>query len=251
MDAISSIGQMFTSGANTLGSSTMPMWQKLLGLGSAGAGGIGNILAGDKRNQVLNQQLTDQKNLMNLVNNPTLLANKTAALEQPLSAGLTSSVGNAVQGYLAERGLSQAPGIQAETMAQGLAPYKLQEQQMAMQQMMQMLGLPAQASARFLPYPQSTDLSKLFQSLFKPNTTLNAQNSPIAASMIHNVTGGSNGYNPGDPTGTYDFGGLTAPLGNNIPSDTAAPYNGDNSGSNFNWMDLISGGGGLTPQAAS
>src|SRR5882762_4833327 len=139
MDAISKIGGIF-SGGNSGGMpsdappipSTGVNWQKLLSAGMAGSGIIGNVLASNKRNQVLNQQLTDQRNLMALANNPTLLASKAAALERPLSSGLTSSVGNAVQGYLAERGLSQAPGIQAEALSQGLAPYKLQSQQMAM-----------------------------------------------------------------------------------------------------------------------
>src|SRR5882672_4741871 len=100
MDAISNIGSFLKSGISDMGSSSTPSWQKLLGLGTGGAGMIGNVLASNKRNQVLNQQLTDQRNLMALANNPTLLAQKAAALERPLSSGLTSSVGNAVQGYM-------------------------------------------------------------------------------------------------------------------------------------------------------
>lgn len=234
MDAISSIGSMVSGGVNTLGSTTMPIWQKLLGLGTAGAGGIGNILAGNKRNQVLNQQLTNQQQLMNLVNNPTQLATNAAALQRPLSAGLTSSVGNAVQGYLAERGLSQSPGIASETLAQGLAPYQLQEQQMAMQSYLQSLGLPAQASARFLPYPQSTDLSKLFQSLLNPNAG-SGGNLPFGT-----VT-------PGSPAGIGVANQPTMDMLMNQP-DTST---GDTGGTNFNWMDLLSNGSGLIPSEAS
>lgn len=215
MEAISSIGSLFSSAGSAIGSSTMPLWQKIAGLGAGGTGTIGNILASNKRNQALQQELDVQKQLMGLT--PSAMAAGASQLERPLSAGLTSSVGNAVQGYLAERGLSQAPGIQATTLAQGLAPFKMQEQQLAMNAFLQKLGLPAQAAARFLPTPGSIDLSKLFQGLFSrpdpsatsPSTAFTGAPQPTMAQLapLSGLTG------PSDPsaTGTYNFGDLTPP----------------------------------------
>jgi len=227
MDAISSIGNLFKGSSGGLDIS------KLFGIGAGGAGAIGNFLASQKRNEVLNQQLAVQRQLMNMT--PDQLSAGITSLERPLTAGLTSSVGNAVQAYLAERGLSQAPGIQSETLAQGLAPYQLQEQQLATQAFLQKLGLPAQAAARFLPYPQSTDLSKLFQSLFnRPNTgQVPSFTSPGPAN--YGPTLSQLGVNPADTTGSTDFGQLTPPTDNGA----------------FNWMDLLSNPGGLTPSFAS
>jgi hypothetical protein len=205
MDAISSIGSTISG----MGGGSNPLWQNLLKLGSAGAGGIGNILASVKRNQVLNQSLNNQQNLINLANNPSALAGNINKLVRPLSAGLTSSVGNAVQGYLGERGLSEAPGIASETLAQGLAPYQQQEQQMAINAYLTSLGLPAQATPRFLPYPQGTDLSKLFQSIFTKPTPM--------------------------PFGTNGAGLMTGPN----PSPTYGDTSNSGSGANFDWLNMI------------
>ena len=49
---------------------------------------------------------------------------------------------------MGERGLSQAPGIFGETMAQSLAPFQIQEQQMAMNAILQKLGLPIEAAGQ-------------------------------------------------------------------------------------------------------
>lgn len=241
MEAISSMGSLF-GGIKDMGSSAMPLWQKIAGLGAGGAGTIGNILASNKRNHVLQQELDVQKQLMGLT--PSAMAAGASQLERPLSAGLTSSVGNAVQGYLAERGLSQAPGIQATTLAQGLAPFKMQEQQLAMNAFLQKLGLPAQAAARFLPTPGSIDLSKLFQSLFsRPDpSTVNQpfRGAPQPTASQLNPYSGLTGPNDPSTTGNYNFGGLTAPLPSTpTPSDT---------GSNFDWMNLLTpamAGGGM------
>jgi len=233
MDAISNIGTMFSNAGSSIGNPDMPIWQKLLGLGAGGAGTIGNILASNKRNQALQQQLDVQKQLMSLT--PEAIAKGAAAIEKPLSSGLTTSVGNAVQGYLAERGLSQAPGIQAETLSQGLAPYKLQEQQLAMNAFLQKLGLPAQAAARFLPYPQATDLSKLFQSLFqRPDPSINPTFGTGGIGIANQPTIQQlTGLMGSDPNA-----GVVSPAPNGID-----PSLGTGGGSNsFNWMDL------LTPQ---
>jgi len=97
---------------------------------------------------------------------PAEVVQGITSLEQPLSQNLIHNVGNTVQGQLAERGLSQAPGIQAQALAQGLAPYQLQEQQMAQQAFFQKLGLPISAQpSPFGPFPQTTNTSQLWQAL--------------------------------------------------------------------------------------
>lgn len=245
MDAISNIGGAIGTGVSDA-TSSMPTWQKILGLGSAGAGAIGNIFASNKRNQVLNQQLTDQQNLMNIANNPQLLAQNIQSVERPLSNALTASVGNSVQGYLGERGLSQAPGITTEALAQGLAPFQQQQQQMAIQAYLQSLGLPAQAAARFLPYPTSTPLNSLFQSLFK--NTNGTNNPPFGSGGGNGVpgTGVANLPNLQQLTG-IDTGGQANPAANGI--DPSLLNSG--SGGDFNFMDFLmnngGGGTGLVP----
>jgi hypothetical protein len=235
MEAISSIGSLF-SGIKDMGSSTMPLWQKIAGLGAGGAGTIGNILASNKRNQVLQQELDVQKQLMGLT--PSAMAAGASQLERPLSAGLTSSVGNAVQGYLAERGLSQAPGIQATTLAQGLAPFKMQEQQLAMNAFLQKLGLPAQAAARFLPTPGSIDLSKLFQGLFsKPDPSGSIFRGAPQPTMQQLDPNGGNWQMPSG----VDTNGLP-PMSMQPPDVSGSGWAGTGGG-NFNWMNFLTPSG--------
>lgn len=134
------------------------------GLGSAGMGVIGNIQANSARNSVLNAEMA-RMNAYNRLT-PGQVATGISQLERPLDSNLLHSVGNAVSGQLAERGLSQAPGIQAEALAQGLAPYQLQEQQLAQQAFFQKLGLPIQAQpSPFGPFPQTTNTNQLWQAL--------------------------------------------------------------------------------------
>ena len=152
------------------------------GLGSAGMGVIGNIQANNARNSVLSAE-TNRMNAYNKLT-PAQVAQGITSLEQPLSSNLTKSVGNVVSGQLAERGLSQAPGIQAQALAQGLAPYQLQEQQLAQQAFFQKLGLPISAQpSPFGPYPQTTNQNQLFQALSR--IFMNGPNS----------NGANNGFN--------------------------------------------------------
>lgn len=149
------------------------------GLGSAGAGIIGNVQANNARNSVLSAEM----NRMNAYNKmtPADVVKGITSLEQPLSSNLTHNVGNVVSGQLAERGLSQAPGIQAQALAQGLAPYQLQEQQLAQQAFFQKLGLPISAQpSPFGPFPQTTNQNQLWQALSR---------------TFMNAPGGNNGFN--------------------------------------------------------
>ena len=132
--------------------------------GTAVSGTVGNILGNKTRNQVLQQQIDYTKQLQNLT--PAQLTQMIAQIQQPLSDSLTRGVGNTVSAQLAERGLSQAPGIFASSLAQGLAPYQLQEQQLAQQALFQKLGLPISSRpSPFGPYPQQTNTNQIWQSL--------------------------------------------------------------------------------------
>jgi hypothetical protein len=104
--------------------------------GSAVAGVGGNILEDVKKNEY-------QNFVLNLVKNPNQLAALISKLQQPLNNGLTQAVGNQVQGNLAERGLSQAPGVFAASESQALAPFYQQNQNTATQALLSALGLPA------------------------------------------------------------------------------------------------------------
>lgn len=158
MDAATSLFSSLTGGGG--GSDFL----KLLGIGSGVMGTVGNIQANAARNKVLSSEM-DQMNALNKLT-PAQIASGTQALEVPLSDNLVKSVGNTVQGELASRGLSQAPGIYASSLAQGLAPYQLQEQQMAQQAFFQKLGLPISARpSPFGPFPSTTNQNQLYQAL--------------------------------------------------------------------------------------
>jgi hypothetical protein len=131
----------------------------LLSGGLLGAGEVGNIIEGSK-------QQSYQNYILNLLKNPQLLAQMAAKIQQPLNNGLIQSVGNQVQGNLASRGLSQAPGIFAATESQALAPFYQQNQSTAMQALIQSLGLPAGT------FSQPTNLApamQLFMNSLRPN----------------------------------------------------------------------------------
>lgn len=122
--------------------------------GSAAAGTVGNILEEQKKAAYSNF-------VMSLLKDPSKLAAMAAKIQQPLNNGLTQAVGNNVQGNLAERGLSQAPGIFAATESQALAPYYQQNQNTAMQAVLSSLGLPAGT------FGQPVNTAGSFQSLIQ------------------------------------------------------------------------------------
>lgn len=138
----------------------------IMQLGTAGAGTVGNILGNRTRNDVLKQQMDYTKMLQNMT--PAQMMAQITTLEKPLSQNLINNVGNTVQGQLGERGLAQAPGIYASSLAQGLAPYQLQEQQMAQDAFFKKLGLPISSRpSPFGPFPATTNTSAIWQSLMQ------------------------------------------------------------------------------------
>lgn len=168
MDSISSLFANLAPSASGTAESGGLM-SKILPLimgGSAISGTVGNIMANRSRNQVLSSEMAQMKALENLT--PAQIAQGTAQLQAPLSQNLINNVGNGVQAQLATRGLSQAPGIYTQALATGLAPYQLQEQQMALDAFMKKLGLPIAARpSPFGPFPNQTNTSQLWQSILQ------------------------------------------------------------------------------------
>lgn len=202
----------------------------LLG-GSSVLGTVGNIEANQSRNSVLNAEIA-RMNAYNKLT-PGQVTSGITSLEQPLSQNLTNSVGNTVQGQLAERGLSQAPGIFTQALGQGLAPYQLQEQQLAQQAFFQKLGLPISAQpSPFGPYPQTSNASGAFQgaAFQKALQQLYANNNPS----------GGTGSIPG--LDNIMFGGLTPPTGGGVPT-TPGSGGGIDSLNFFNNLGLDTSGG--------
>lgn len=129
-------------GASGAGGMQMAPWMKYLLLALGGSGILSNFLRnrsiGSEYN-FLNQQ---QRALTGM--SPQALAGKVASATQPLSHGLEQSVGNEVQAMMAERGLSQAPGIFSANMAQAFAPYYQQNQNTALNLILRQMGIPVE-----------------------------------------------------------------------------------------------------------
>jgi hypothetical protein len=204
MDALGSLGDWF-------GSSGGKGLLDLLGLGATGAGLVGNIATERARSGELNTLKQAQK----AASDPTLLAKEVAAATQPLSSGLTQDVGNVVSGSLAERGLSQAPGIQGTELATALAPFYQQNQNTALQLVLEKLGIPIQAAQAYLQnLPSTVNLSPLVAMLMKggmfgsPSTGAPATPSP--PQTMDWTFGGSSGITPPPATdtggGSFDMG---------------------------------------------
>lgn len=188
----------------------------IMQLGTAGAGTVGNILGNRTRNDVLKQQMDYTRMLQNMT--PAQMMQQITALEKPLSQNLISNVGNTVQGQLGERGLSQAPGIYASSLAQGLAPYQLQEQQMAQDAFFKKLGLPISSRpSPFGPFPATTNTSQIWQSLMQNFMGRGGNQVPGAV--------------PGGGSITADL--LQQIMGGQLPGLTPAPA-GSSGTNNFN-----------------
>jgi hypothetical protein len=140
--------------------------------GLAGAGAIGNLLTSLLSGGVtsgLNKQLKSIEGM-----SPAQFSSMVTSAEGPINAGLVQSVGNRVQGDLASRGLSQAPGIFASEEAQALGPIEQQNYQVALEQTLAKLGLPlsyASVIQKMLPGQQSMTpaLQALLRSLAAGN----------------------------------------------------------------------------------
>jgi hypothetical protein len=168
-----------------------------------GSGLIGNIMQQKQQNDALNRIKTMQ--------NPANASRMIQQLTQPLNSGLVSNVGNSVQGYLGERGLSQSPNITANVLGQSLAPYEQQNQQLALQQFMALLN-PTGSS-----YGKPADLTSLM-SLFKPQPSVGANPAGGGTSGPFSYPGGSG------PGGTPPFMGTDSI--SDSPIDSSSTYGG-------------------------
>jgi hypothetical protein len=147
-DALGKIGGLFKTGAPAIA-------------GGAGiAGLIGNLIASKTRGDEISKLQKSEKKFADL--SPEALAGLVSRAEAPLGQDLLQSVGNTVQADMASRGLAESPGIFAATEAQALAPYKIQQQQLALQLVLKQMGLPIEyAQAIIQATGGNADVSKL------------------------------------------------------------------------------------------
>jgi len=106
--------------------------------GATQAAGVGST-AYNLYNQYKNQQYQDQ--LRSYAQDPAKMNAYAAQFTQPLNAGLTTSVANNAQAYLAQRGLSESPQISQQVESQAIAPYVQQNQQQGYSDAINALGL--------------------------------------------------------------------------------------------------------------
>jgi hypothetical protein len=203
-ELLGSIGSFF-------GSSGGKGIMDIAGLAGTGLGLAGNISAEQQAQQQRNY-LTQQEQA-NASLTPAQLASKVSAATAPLNAGLVQSVENNVSGNLAEQGLSEAPGIQASVLAQALAPYQQQNQNTALQLVMQQLGLPIQYGQAILGnQPQQANLSPLLAMLMRQNNPTQPTGTPSFLTTDSDYSG----ITPQPPSNNYSGGNF----------DPSSPYGG-------------------------
>lgn len=167
-------------------SKAAPILSKAAPIVTGGMGLLSNIHQGQQQGKVQNVAVQNQQMLAELAKNPALLAQRIQQLTQPLSQGLVKSVGNNVQGELAERGLAMSPNIYGDVFAQSLAPFQQQEEQRALEALMTTLGLGNQATATAtgtLPPASMTDTSGMWQKLME----MFPQRNPFGVSSTRNI----------------------------------------------------------------
>jgi len=96
---------------------------------------------------------------------PEAIANLAKSFEKPLDQGLIKGTENVVNASLGEQGLSQAPGIQSQVLAQALAPYQQNAQQMAITEALKAIGLPAEALAGLQSTMRPNDLAAMLKGI--------------------------------------------------------------------------------------
>ena len=196
-EALGSLGSIFGSVAPVLTGAT------------AGAGLVGNILNSITRSNQVGQLQSAEKRFANLT--PEQFSSLVTRSEQPLSQNLLESVGNQVQADVASRGLAESPGVFATTESQALAPYEIQEQQMAMQRILTQLGLPIEyANSIIQSLGPSANVAGLLSLLMKGGASPTPQGiDPSIINLIRSTV------MPGQDTTSSDVGGTLIP-----PPDT-------------------------------
>ena len=139
---------------------------------TGGLGVISNLIRGNRMNTAQKAALQNQQQIQGLINNPALLAQKVAAMEQPLNQGLVQGTENAAQGGLAERGLGTSPQIANQVFAQALGPYEQQNRSESLRSVLQLLGMDQSAIDTIIGAEgQPTDTSGLWGAMQKPPTS--------------------------------------------------------------------------------
>lgn len=216
-DVLGQIGNFFSSSAGKgLG--------EIAGLGATGAGLAGNLLA-DRQRAAAAKQAQANANLT-----PAQLGAQVTQATQPLNANLVQAITRNVNANMAEQGLSQAPGLQASAIAQGLAGPEQQNQQTAMQAVLARLGLPAEFARTI---PQNAQLAPLLAMLFKsfgsgggtgggtnPFGAPSGSYPTMPQPTLAQLTGGATPMQPGSQNPTTDWLGN---LSNAPPPDMAPP----------------------------
>lgn len=176
--------QVFSSIMGALKSPAMGNVAKVAQPVMGGLGVVSNLIQGNRASSVQQNAINQQKQLMALVNDPAAFSAKIKSLQQPLSQGLTQGVGNGVQGYLAERGLSSSPQISEEVMAQALGPFQQNEQQMAIQSLLSAYGLGQGATGQAVgASPGQIDTSGFWKMLQERGNVPAANPAPTASSI--------------------------------------------------------------------
>ena len=196
------MAQAFTSILGELGKIGGALSSGGLGKGLGTLGGLAGLVnqysLAAKEKKALDQSLWYSKH-------PQAISALTSQFTRPLDTGLTKGVENVVNANLASQGLSQAPGIQSQVLAQALAPYYQQNQNTALQEALAAIGLPAEA----LQSLQSTQgnqagIASLLKGLFPQNAA------------VFNTAGTSPDFN--DPGIT--FGPGSGAPGSDVPGIT-------------------------------
>lgn len=143
LSKLGGIGGGAANGGSNLGSGI----ERAAGIGLGVPSLISQWQYANAQKQQINNLLQLQQKYANLT--PGQVSSDVSSLTKPLDNSLVQGVGNQVQAALAERGLSQAPGIYASSLGQGLAPYLQQNQQTAAQLWSNMKQLPF-----YVPQPQ-------------------------------------------------------------------------------------------------
>jgi hypothetical protein len=187
----------------------------LIGIGTAGAGVVGNILSSIQQGNVASQAEKNAKLT------PAQLGGMVSSATQPLDRSLIETVQNAVQGDVASRGLAESPGIFAATESQALAPFEQANQNTALQLILQKLGLPANTLMALRSGGGGmANLSPLLQMIMKMYPQATNQVPPTNAAGTDAVTQLLQQINAPADTSTPSFPGLTIPNNYTGPTDT-------------------------------
>jgi hypothetical protein len=209
-DALGSIGNIFKSAAPAITGIT------------AGTGLVGNILNSITRGQQVSNLQSAEKKFSSLT--PEQFSSLVTRSEQPLGQDLIQSVNNSVQADMATRGLSQAPGVFAAEEAQTLAPFKMAQQQQALQQVLAQLGLPIEYAQSIInSLGPNANVSPLLQLLMNkgsgPGTPVTPQNMPSLIKLIQSANMGGQTPSISAP-GSWDpgavLGDATPPSGDSV-----------------------------------